>query len=108
MRYFDYADQRYHAPGVGRFMTPDSAPSTSLRDPGSWTKYAYTGGDPVNRVAVVVEAAPRGERRGSQARGHSLPVPDLHLVHHVLLRDRFSCGLTSQKHILSHVSRSHL
>jgi RHS repeat-associated protein len=46
----DYADQRYHQPGVGRFMTPDFAPSTKVNDPGSWNKYAYVGGDPVNRV----------------------------------------------------------
>jgi RHS repeat-associated protein len=32
----DYADQRYHQPGTGRFMTPDSAPSANPNDPGSW------------------------------------------------------------------------
>ena len=42
----DYADQRYHQPGMGRFMTPDSAPSAKLSDPGSWNRYAYVGGDP--------------------------------------------------------------
>jgi RHS repeat-associated protein len=46
----DYADQRYHQPGTGRFMTPDAAPSASGTDPGSWNRYAYTRGDPVNRV----------------------------------------------------------
>ena len=46
----DYADQRYEQPGGGRFMTPDSAPSAKLTDPGSWNKYAYTGGDPINRA----------------------------------------------------------
>jgi len=44
----DYADQRYEQPGVGRFMTPDSARSAKLVDPGSWNRYAYAGGDPVN------------------------------------------------------------
>ncbi len=45
----DYADQRYHQPGMGRFMTPDpSRRSVNPRDPGSWNKYAYVGGDPVN------------------------------------------------------------
>jgi RHS repeat-associated protein len=47
----DYADQRYHQPGMGRFMTPDPySGSASANDPGSWNRYAYTRGDPVNRV----------------------------------------------------------
>jgi RHS repeat-associated protein len=46
----DYADQRYHQPGTGRFVTPDAAPSASASDPGSWNRYAYVGGDPVNSV----------------------------------------------------------
>ena len=46
----DYADQRYHQPGVGRFMTPDSAGKSRLGDPSSWNRYAYAGGDPVNHV----------------------------------------------------------
>jgi RHS repeat-associated protein len=37
----DYADQRYHQVGMGRFMTPDPA-GVGL----NW--YAYAGGDPVN------------------------------------------------------------
>ena len=45
---FDYADQRYHQPGMGRFMTADAAPSASASDPGSWNRYAYVGGDPIN------------------------------------------------------------
>jgi RHS repeat-associated protein len=46
----DYADQRYHQPGMGRFMTPDPySGSASAKDPGSWNRYSYTGGDPVNR-----------------------------------------------------------
>ncbi len=46
----DYAPDRYHQPGMGRFMTPDpSSGSVSPKDPGSWNRYAYTGGDPVNR-----------------------------------------------------------
>jgi len=47
----DYADQRYHQPGVGRFMTPDpNGGSAQGADPGSLNRYAYTRGDPVNRV----------------------------------------------------------
>jgi len=47
----DYADQRYHNPGQSRFLTPDSfVGSGRVIDPGSWNRYAYTRGDPVNRV----------------------------------------------------------
>jgi RHS repeat-associated protein len=45
----DYADQRYMSPGTGRFITPDRMTGTP-NDPGSWNKYAYTGGDPINRI----------------------------------------------------------
>jgi len=45
----DYADQRYHQPGFGRFMTPDPYDgSARANDPGSWNRYAYSSGDPVN------------------------------------------------------------
>lgn len=47
----DYSDQRYHQPGVGRFMTADPyQASGGPSDPGSWNRYAYTRGDPVNRL----------------------------------------------------------
>ena len=47
----DYAYQRYHQPGVGRFMTPDPfGGSAAVGNPGSWNRYAYAGGDPINRV----------------------------------------------------------
>jgi len=46
----DYANQRYHQPGMGRFMTPDPLGAASSKNPSSWNQYAYTGGDPVNRV----------------------------------------------------------
>ncbi len=45
----DYANNRYYSNAYGRFMTPDSAPRPRLDDPQSWNRYAYTGGDPVNR-----------------------------------------------------------
>jgi RHS repeat-associated protein len=45
----DYADQRYHQPGMGRFMSADQyMASGGPQDPGSWNRYAYVGGDPVN------------------------------------------------------------
>jgi RHS repeat-associated protein len=46
----DYADQRYHQPGMGRFLTPDRYfNSAGPTDPGGWNRYAYTRGDPINR-----------------------------------------------------------
>jgi RHS repeat-associated protein len=45
----DYADQRYHQPGMGRFMTVDPSHSANPSDPNNWNQYAYAGGDPVNR-----------------------------------------------------------
>src|ERR1039457_3703744 len=45
----DYADQRYYAVGMGRFGTPDPyRNSAGPGDPGSWNRYAYVGGDPIN------------------------------------------------------------
>jgi RHS repeat-associated protein len=42
--------QRYYASSYGRFNTADSLASSAMADdPGSWNKYAYVGGDPVNR-----------------------------------------------------------
>ncbi|HEY7336734.1 MAG TPA: RHS repeat-associated core domain-containing protein, partial [Bryobacteraceae bacterium] len=47
----DYADQRYEAPGMGRFLTADPyRASVGAADPGSWNRYAYTRGDPINRI----------------------------------------------------------
>ena len=44
----DYADQRYYFNTNGRFLTPDPSRGVDPADPGSWNKYAYVGGDPVN------------------------------------------------------------
>ncbi len=45
----DYADQRYHQPGMGRFLTPDpDAGSAHPEVPSSWSRYSYVGGDPIN------------------------------------------------------------
>jgi RHS repeat-associated protein len=48
-RYLDYADQRYYASLYGRFATADPAKSVNPKDPVSWNRYAYVGGDPVSR-----------------------------------------------------------
>jgi RHS repeat-associated protein len=47
----DYADQRYYAPGLGRFLTADPyVASGGVGDPGSWNRYSYVGGDVANRT----------------------------------------------------------
>jgi RHS repeat-associated protein len=49
----DYADQRFYTSQFGRFMSADRFVQTSkANDSGSWNKYAYTRGDPVNRTDV--------------------------------------------------------
>ncbi len=45
----DYAMNRYYSSGLGRFVTPDPfGGSARAGDPGSWNRYGYVGGDPVN------------------------------------------------------------
>ena len=47
----DYADQRYYMSQYGRFLTPDPYQgSGGPANPGSWNRYAYVEGDPVNAV----------------------------------------------------------
>jgi RHS repeat-associated protein len=44
-----YAKNRYYSSAMGRFLTPDPyRASGGPADPGSWNRYAYVGGDPVN------------------------------------------------------------
>ena len=45
----DYADERFYASTYGRFNTPDPyKASGGPSDPGSWNRYSYVEGDPVN------------------------------------------------------------
>ena len=47
----DYAVNRYYSSQMGRFLSADPyQASGGLGDPGSWNRYAYVGGDPVNRA----------------------------------------------------------
>ncbi|MBL8232217.1 MAG: hypothetical protein JNL98_27225 [Bryobacterales bacterium] len=47
---FNYADQRYYGSSGGRFLTADPyVASAGAAEPGSWNRYAYVEGDPVNR-----------------------------------------------------------
>lgn len=47
-------DQRYYATGAGRFMTADPyKASAGVGEPGSWNRYAYVEGDPVNFADVA-------------------------------------------------------
>jgi RHS repeat-associated protein len=61
----DYAGQRYYSNVTGRFLTPDpSLVNVDLEDPGSWNRYAYVQGDPVNsndptgQYRLICEAYP--------------------------------------------------
>jgi hypothetical protein len=46
-----FVDQRFYSSQFGRFMSADRFKQTpSANDSGSWNKYSYTRGDPVNRV----------------------------------------------------------
>ena len=46
----DYAQNRYYANTLGRFVTPDPyQPSARLRSPTSWNRYVYSVDDPINR-----------------------------------------------------------
>ncbi len=45
----DYAQNRYYANTLGRFTSPDPyVASGGPADPGSWNRYSYVQGDPVN------------------------------------------------------------
>jgi RHS repeat-associated protein len=45
----DYADQRYYASTLGRFLTPDPyQASGGPANPASWNRYVYVLGDPIN------------------------------------------------------------
>ena len=48
----DYANARYYNNNFGRFWSPDpsGAKVANPRNPTSWNKYTYAGGDPVNFV----------------------------------------------------------
>jgi RHS repeat-associated protein len=51
----DYAMNRYYNSNFGRFMTADPYRATAgsvnnAADPGSWNRYGYVGGDPVNLI----------------------------------------------------------
>jgi len=44
----DYAMHRYYANALGRFLSPDPAPTGSAKDSQTWNRFAYANGDPVN------------------------------------------------------------
>ena len=46
----DYARNRYYSSTLGRFLSSDPANrGMRMADPGTFNRYAYTSGDPVNR-----------------------------------------------------------
>lgn len=60
----DYAKNRYHVPGTGRFLTPHPyIASVGPTNPGSWNRYAYVLGDPIKHREVHVGHAGRSTLR---------------------------------------------
>jgi RHS repeat-associated protein len=60
----DYARNRYYTRTWGRFLSPDPyVASGGPADPGSWNRYAYVQGDPVNWTdeAGLFRHCPRGD-----------------------------------------------
>jgi RHS repeat-associated protein len=45
----DYANARFYASSMGRFLNVDPNNQNSLQSPQSWNRYSYASGDPVNR-----------------------------------------------------------
>src|SRR5581483_11923431 len=50
----DYAGNRYYSAPMARFLSPDPYKANNggrgdLKEPQSWNRYAYVGGDPINR-----------------------------------------------------------
>jgi RHS repeat-associated protein len=45
----DYAQNRYYASTMGRFLSPDPYKATTGEaNPQDWNQYAYVGNDPIN------------------------------------------------------------
>jgi RHS repeat-associated protein len=60
----DYADQRFYTSQFGRFMSADRFKrAANVNSSGSWNKYSYVTGDPVNLFDVkgTCGAAPSGD-----------------------------------------------
>jgi RHS repeat-associated protein len=71
-----YADQRYYASSWGRFLTPDPyKASGGAEEPGSWNRYVYVVGDPVNLhdpSGLFSEPCPAGSVR-DEGTGQCVP-----------------------------------
>ncbi|MGH9632261.1 MAG: RHS repeat-associated core domain-containing protein [Bryobacteraceae bacterium] len=87
----DYAVNQYYTSTLGRFLTADPYTSTTaLTNPTVWNRYAYTGGDPINRYdpSGLEDEDPNDVRRayelwydflkriGQLGPGMASPVPD--------------------------------
>ena len=78
----DYAEQRYYASAGGRFLTPDPyTASGGPVDPGSWNRYAYVQGDPLNfmdpqgRFLCITDSCLSDPDPGSDLEPESSPSP---------------------------------
>ena len=67
----DYAQNRYYASSLGRFLTPDPYEgSASASNPNSWNRYAFVKNDPMNRID------PNGLNDTILQQGHVYEVPN--------------------------------
>ena len=74
----DYAINRYHQPGMGRFLTVDPfGRSAHAASSGSWNRYAYALGDPVNGTDWTgLEGGPINCLNDSVGQGEFFDNPD--------------------------------
>lgn len=88
----DYADQRHYSNIHGRFLTPDPyVASAGVESPGSWNRYSYVEGDPINwrDPSGLFSACPEGARSGPD--GNSCVLEDwLNPIQLELMRYYFS------------------
>jgi RHS repeat-associated protein len=71
----DYAQNRFYASTLGRYLTPDpsGASSVVIQNPVSWNMYGYVNGDPTNFVDPLGQFAEPIET--CEAYGLTLPYP---------------------------------
>ena len=65
----DYADQRYYGVGTGRFWSVDPGGMGTAHpgNPGSWNRYGYVNGDPVNFANTALRAVATSSQSGTRS-----------------------------------------
>jgi RHS repeat-associated protein len=69
----DYMHARYRSPFLGRFNAPDPIASADPKQPHTWNRYTYAGGNPLNYVdpdgRLMVKTHPMFHRRALEFNG---------------------------------------